>query len=125
MSNVAQLPRRARLPQLDAENVAISALWNERHSNNRAAAISGAVYALQEVHGMPNRAAENAAAQAMAELDTLNTPCAIDVDATTSQGVVMRLEGGARLLITTRDLRDMLKGHVMNAATDELFVIHR
>lgn len=124
MSNVTALPARNNAPQLDAESVAVGALWSER-KGSRAQAVGAAISRLQHHHDMPHRAAENAAAQAMAELDTVNTRETVDVDATTSHGVVMRLDDGSRLLLTARDLRHLMTGQIMKSASDALLVLHR
>lgn len=125
MSNVTALPVRNNAPRLDTESIAVGALWAERHNSNRAQAMGVAISRLNHHHDMPFRAAENAAAQAMAELDTINTSETLDVDASTSHGVVMRMEDGSRLLLTARDLRHMLNGRAMKAASDALLVLHR
>lgn len=125
MTNITALPARKKRPALDTESLAVGALWAERHNSNRAQAMSVAISRLQHHHDMPHRGAENAAAQAMAELDTVNTRDTLDVDATTSHGVVMRMEDGSRLLLTARDLRHLLNGRALNSASDALCVLHR
>lgn len=125
MSNITTLPRRNNAPVLDTESIAVGALWAERHNSNRAQAMAVAISKLRHSHEMPLRAAENAAAQAMAELDTINTGETIDVGASTSHGVVIRTEGGSRVLLTARDLRHMLNARLMSPASDALLVLDR
>ncbi|GEK74207.1 MULTISPECIES: hypothetical protein [Halomonas] len=126
MNNVIPI-RPAAAPQLDPHNVAVGRLWQHR-DRPRAEALSDCIGHLCQAHDMPEHAAENAAIQALAELDTLNVRDTIDIATTTSHAVVFTNAAGQRIALTARDLRELLKGHDLqagNAGSGRLLLLER
>lgn len=113
MNNVAPI-RPGAAPQLDPENVSIGRLW--RHRNwSRDEALDDCIDYLCDTQGMPRHAAESAAFQALAELETLNQRDTIDIAATTSHAVIVTNADGQRIALTARDLRVLLQGQELQA----------
>ncbi|WP_046079974.1 hypothetical protein [Halomonas sp. HG01] len=126
MTNVAPI-RPGAAPQLDPHNVAVGRLWRHRDWH-RAEALDDCIDYLCEAHEMTERTAENAALQALAELETINRRETIDLAATTSHAVVITNAAGQRIALTVSDLRELLKGHdlqVGNTVGGTLLMLER
>ncbi|PAU76759.1 hypothetical protein [Halomonas salipaludis] len=106
MNNITPI-NAARAPQLDSHNLAIAVLWRHRWEN-RVTALANCIEHLVTVHDMTEAAAELAAIQAYADLESENTLATIDMDASTSHIVVMRTEGGRPAMFTVSDLLRIL-----------------
>ena len=113
MTNVVPL-RSSVAPQLDPHNVAVGRLWRHRDWP-RTEALDDCIDYLCDAEGMPEHAAETAAFQALAEIETLNQRDTIDIAATTSHALVITNAAGQRIALTTRDLRELLEGHDLQA----------
>lgn len=110
---------------LDTENVAIARLWRHRDWP-RHEALDDCIDYLCDVHGMPQQGAENAAFQALAEIESVNAHGSIDVSATTSHAVVITNRAGQRIALTVRDLRRLLDGQDLqcgNSVTGQLLLL--
>lgn len=113
MTNVTPL-RPSRAPHLDSQNVAIGQVWRLQ-SQPRDTIIDETIDHLMTCHDMTEHAAENAAMQALAEIETLNTTDTIDISATTSRLLVFRGRGGSRIALTVADIRRLLHGQDLQA----------
>jgi|TARA_A100001518_G_scaffold1747_1_gene1675 hypothetical protein len=110
---------------LDTENVAIAQLWKHR-GWPRHEALDDCIDYLCDVHSMPQQGAENAAFQALAEIESVNAHGTIDVSATTSHAVVITNRAGQRIVLTVRDLRRLLDGQDLqcgNSVTGQLLLL--
>ncbi|MBD3895268.1 hypothetical protein IEI94_05325 [Halomonas sp. ML-15] len=107
MNNIAPI-NAAHAPQLDTHNLAIAELWRHRWEN-RVTALANCIEHLVTVHDMSEPAAELAAIQAYADLESENKVASIDTDASTSHVVVMRTEGGRPVMFTVSDLMRFLE----------------
>lgn len=105
MTNVTAIKRAA---QLDPHNLATAELWRHRWTN-RVDALANCIEHLVVNHDMTENAAELAAIQAYAELESANQVARIDTDATTAHVVVMRTEGGRPVMFTVDDLLRVLQ----------------
>tara|TARA_B100000929_G_C15190654_1_gene312147 strand:+ start:133 stop:528 length:396 start_codon:yes stop_codon:yes gene_type:complete len=107
MATVSQLRPKFSIPQLDATNIATAQLFRDRW-HNRVTALGNCIAHLVNDHGMPEHAAETAALQAYAEIESVNQKARIDVDATTSHLVVLRSGDGRSTAFTVSDLLRLL-----------------
>lgn len=105
MTNVTAIKRA---PQLDPHNLATAELWRHRWTN-RVDALASCIEHLVVNHDMTENAAELAAIQAYAEMESANQVARIDTDATTAHVVVMRTEGGRPVMFTVDDLLRVLQ----------------
>ena len=101
-------PIRPATPQLDTESLATGYLFQVRWEN-RVNALRHCIDQLVTHHDMPEATAELAALQAYAAIEGTNHTARIDVDATTSDLVVLRTEGGRPVAFTTADLLRLLQ----------------
>lgn len=104
MPNVTPL----RAPHLDAHNIASAQLFRTRWEN-RENALRDCIEHLAHHHDMTEEAAELAALQAYAELESTNQQARIDVDASTSHMVLLRTEEGRPVVFTVNDLLNVLQ----------------
>ncbi len=107
MGIVTQL-RKQSAPQLDAESLATGYLFKVRWEN-RVSALRYCIDQLAINHDMTEAAAELAAMQAYAAIESANQVARIDVDASTSDMVMLRTEGGRPAMFTTADLVRLLQ----------------
>lgn len=107
MNNVAQL-HSPSLPQLDPLNVATACLFRHRWEN-RANAMAACIEHLMVDHDMTEHSAEVATIQAYAEIENRSQVAAVDVNATTSDVVVLRTSGGRPVVFTVADLLCVLE----------------
>lgn len=123
----AVVPFTARLPQLDPHNVATAQLWQlctEPHD----VALDACIEHLMVNHDMTERRAENAALQALAEIDSVTCLDSIDIGVTTTDAVVISRANGKRVVLTVRDLRYLLEGQLLrdgNKESGNLLVLQR
>lgn len=89
-------------------DIALKALWEYR-GHDRAAALGSSIKQLVSQHDISQPAAEIAAIQAFADLDSVNTSARIDIDASTSHVVVLRDAGGRPTMLTVRDLAKVVQ----------------
>ncbi|MBB3141243.1 hypothetical protein [Halomonas organivorans] len=126
MSNVMPI-RPATAPRLDPENEATAHLW--RHPGlPRAVAIDSCIEHLVVNREMTEHAAENAALQAYAEMESMNKVDRIDVEASSAHAVVLKRAGGSRVVLTVKDLLTLVESsHCTAANTDSrrLLVLER
>ncbi|RCV89699.1 hypothetical protein [Billgrantia montanilacus] len=109
MGIVTQLRNRsAHAPQLDAYNLATAQLFRDRWEN-RVNALANCIEFLVVNHDMPEAAAELAAIQAYADIESTNQVARIDINASTSSVVVLRTEGGRPAVFTVTDLVRLLE----------------
>lgn len=108
MGTVAQLHRRATAPQLDTESLATGYLFRMRWES-RVTALRYCIDQLVTNHDMTEAAAELAAMQAYAGIESTNQSARIDIDASTSGMVLLRTEGGRPVMFTTADLLRLLQ----------------
>lgn len=113
MNNVTAIAT-ARAPHLDPQNVAIAQVW-KLQQEPRATILDETIDYLMTHHDMTELGAENAALQALAEVETLNTTDTIDISATTSRLLVFRGRGGSRIALTVADIRRLLHGQDLQA----------
>ncbi|MCL7930460.1 hypothetical protein [Halomonas llamarensis] len=117
--------RQAKFCPLDSENVAIARLWNHRDWP-RHEALDDCIDYLCDAHDMPRHRAENAAFQALAEMESVNARGTIDIASTTSHAVVITNRAGQRIALTVRDLRRLLDGQDLqcgNSVTGKLLML--
>lgn len=107
MATVSQLRPKFSAPQLDAANIATAQLFRDRWQN-RVTALGNCIDHLVNDHDMSEQAAETAALQAYAEIESINQKARIDVDATTSHLVVLRSGDGRSTAFTVSDLLRLL-----------------
>lgn len=107
MGIVTQL-RKQSAPQLDTESLATGYLFKVRWES-RVSALRYCIDQLATNHDMTEAAAELAAMQAYAAIESANQVARIDVDASTSDMVVLRTEGGRPVMFTTADLVRLLQ----------------
>lgn len=107
MNKVIPMPA-TRAPRIDTHNLAIAELWRYRWEN-RVTALANCIEHLVTVHDMTEEAAEIAAIQAYADLESENKLVRIDTDATTAHVVVLRTEGGRPVMFTAADLLRLLE----------------
>jgi hypothetical protein len=105
---------RARVPQLDTQNVAITWMFRYGQMLDRVTALEELTVYLMSELDLPEHVAEIQAIQAYAETSGAGHLAHIDVDATTANVVVMRTMGGRAVVFTTEDLL-----HVLGRARDE------
>jgi hypothetical protein len=106
MNNVTAIRQIA--PQLDTESLATGYLFQVRWEN-RVTALHHCIRQLVANHDMTEAAAELAALQAYAAIEGTNQGARIDVDATTSDLVVLRTDTGCPVAFTTADLLRLLQ----------------
>ncbi|MBZ9576753.1 hypothetical protein [Modicisalibacter sp. MOD 31.J] len=120
---------KARAPHLQPENLATAHLWRYvGRTPRRDYLLDGCIEDLMVNHDMPERAAENAAGLAYADLDSLNKLATIELDATTTQGLILNTGRGQRVLLTVADLLNLLQSQRLataNKETGRLLVIQR
>lgn len=104
MTNVTPL----RAPHLDAHNIASAQLFRTRWEN-RENALRDCIEYLAHHHDMTEEAAELAALQAYAEIESTNQQARIDVAASTSHMVLLRTEEGRPVVFTVNDLLNVLQ----------------
>ncbi|WP_416139047.1 hypothetical protein ACM26W_01165 [Halomonas sp. HK25] len=108
MGTVTQLRHHSSAaPQLDAENLATGYLF-ERRWESRHIALAHCAGQLTEQHDMPAHVAEREALQAYAALESVNHGMCVDINATTSDLVMIRDTEGRRIALTITDLRRLL-----------------
>lgn len=117
MPNVTPITS-AKAPQLDPHNVATAQLWRLR-GEPRDVVLDETIDHLMINHDMTEHRAENAALQALAELETLNTCDIVDLNATTTNAVVLSNGHGSRVVLTVRDIRRLLNGQDLQAGNKE------
>jgi len=124
MGTVTPLRRQAA-PQLDPENLAIGRLW-QRQQWPRHEAVEDCIDYLCDSYQHTERSAENAAVQALAELEGVNSRATIDIAATTSHVVVLTNRAGQRIALSVRDLHRLLEGQDLqcgNSTTGRLLLL--
>ncbi len=108
MGIVTQLhQKRATAPQLDAENLATGYLFQVRWEN-RHTALAYCAFKLVNQHDMTEAAAEREALQAYAALESVNHRMRVDIDACTSDLVMLRDGENRAIALTVTDLRRLL-----------------
>lgn len=89
-------------------DIALKALW-ECRGHDRAAALGSSIRQLVNQHDISQPTAEIAAIQAFADLDSINASARIDIDASTSNVVVLRDAAGRPTMLTVRDLAKVVQ----------------
>jgi hypothetical protein len=89
-------------------DLATEILWQHRWQS-RAEALRITIGTLVNDYAISEAAAEVAAIQAFADLDSVNLSARIDVDATTSHCVIFRDASGKPVMLTARDLDRMIQ----------------
>lgn len=107
MGIVTQLRKHAA-HQLDTESLATRYLFKVRWES-RVNALRYCIDQLVVNHDMTEAAAELAAMQAYAGIESTNQVARLDLDASTSDMVVLRTEGGRPVMFTTADLVRLLQ----------------
>lgn len=107
MGIVTQMRQQSAV-NLDAENLATGYLFKVRWES-RINALRYCIGQLVTNHDMTEPAAELAALQAYAAIESTNQVARIDLDASTSDMVVLRTEGGSPAMFTTADLVRLLQ----------------
>lgn len=108
MDTVGKLHPEFDNSAIDGHTTALAQLFRNR-SLNRRQALQNCVEHLRSSAAMTQASAELTAIQAYADLESTNCPARIDVDATTSHVVVIRLSKGRTAAFTISDLMGALE----------------
>lgn len=89
-------------------DLATELLWQNRW-DSRVEALRITIGTLVNDYGISEANAEVASIQAYADMDSVNEPARIDVDASTSHVVIFRDASGRPVMLTARDLSRMIQ----------------